>query len=230
MLWSHYSILKKIFQEIPIWMPTFNYDFPLSKEYDVHLTKSVVGALTDFFRTKHAAWRSEVPVFSFAGEGEKPYICENGIIDAFGTNSVFGQLITNDGLIMFYGTDLLPATFVHYCEQISGVLTYRYFKTFEGKVINDNREKNVTLKFHVRPLRNVLEYDIKKLEHDLYAEGLLKDFTPFQTLLIKARHFSEYITDRMKEDTLYLLTEDTRSWVEPKLQKLGRPFLITDFE
>jgi hypothetical protein len=34
----------------------------------------------------------------------------------------------------------------------------------------------------------------------------------------------------MKTDPLYLLTEETRAWVEPQLQKLGRPFLITDFE
>jgi aminoglycoside 3-N-acetyltransferase len=202
----------------------------LSKEYDVCRTKSVVGALTDYFRTKFAAWRSEVPIFSFAGEGSKPQICEDGVIYAFGVNSVFEQLIKKNGLIMFYGTDLQHATFLHYCEQMSGVLTYRYYKTFGGKIFNYNQEKDVTLKLHVRPLKKVLDYDFKKLENDLYTEGLLKKNSPFKTYLIKAKYFSEYVIYRMKKDPFYLLTEATRSWVEPQLQKLGRPFLITDFE
>lgn len=229
LLQAHYSILKSIFPETPIWMPTFNYSFPSTKEYDVNMTKSEVGVLTEYFRTKCATWRSEVPVFSFAGEGVKPQIYEDGVIDAFGANSIFEQLVKKDALIMLYGKGFESMTFLHHCEQMAA-MPYRYFKNFKGKVFFDNIEREVTLKYFVRPLNKVMYCDVTKIEYDLGAEGLLQKTTPINTYLIKAKNLFEYLVYRMKKDPLYLLTKETQVWVEPMLQKLGRPFLITDFE
>jgi aminoglycoside 3-N-acetyltransferase len=231
MILSHYTVLKELMDNKPLWMPTFNYSFPVSGEYNLQSTKSKVGALTEYFRTNIATWQSKVPVFSFAGEQDKPLICEDNIIDAFGINSVFDHLVKKNGLILFYGTGLLHATIIHYCEQLSGMLTYRYDKFFEGKVINGDSTTNIKLKFHVRPKGKTLNYNFMNLEKDLYEQGLLQRFTPsFNSCLIKANHFVEFVIDKMKQDPLYLLDDESRNWIEPELEKLGRPFLLSDFE
>jgi aminoglycoside 3-N-acetyltransferase len=52
----------------------------------------------------------------------------------------------------------------------------------------------------------------------------------FEIRLIKAADIVHFWVEKMQEDPLYLLDANTRAWVEPKLEELGRPFLLSDFE
>jgi aminoglycoside 3-N-acetyltransferase len=230
----HYDMLKNAVEQRPIWMPSFNYDYPVTQEFNVQNTPSQVGALTEYFRTHVAGWRSPVPIFSFTGDDCEPILKAGATIDPFGESSLFQQMTEDDALIMYYGINgIHPSTFVHYCERVSGKLCYRYDKIFSGKVISLDKTHDVRLNFHVRPRSNkTLDYDWTRLEKDLIQAGLMfkvSDFR-FEIRLIKAGDLAHFWIEKMQEDPLYLLDNNTRVWVEAKLDELGRPFLLSDFE
>jgi aminoglycoside 3-N-acetyltransferase len=230
---AHYEVLKELMEGRDIWMPAFCYDFTGSREYDVQQSPSQVGMLTEYFRTDVARWRSPVPVFSFCGDGKKPEFREETLIDPFDEHSLFQAMIDRDALIIYYGVlGIYSSTIIHYCERLSGKLCYRYDKLFNGVIRDDNRQYAVTLKFHVRPKARYLDYDWKRLEADLVEDGLLDVINErrFQFRCIKACELAEYWLEKIAEDPLYLLDTASREWVEPELQRLGRPFTITDFE
>ena len=74
-------------------MPTFTYSPFESEVYNINLSKSTVGALTEYFRTRDGVKRSKHPIFSFACWGYnaskfldfKNYNC-------FGRESLFGKM------------------------------------------------------------------------------------------------------------------------------------------
>ena len=46
----------------------------------------------------------------------------------------------------------------------------------------------------------------------------------------KAREFNNFLKKKISQDEFYPLDKKTRSWIEPMIKKLGRPFDINDFE
>jgi aminoglycoside 3-N-acetyltransferase len=234
MLRAHYDTLKKLLDNRAIRMPTFNYDFTSTHEYNVQTSPSHVGVLSEFFRTDIAKWRSPVPVFSFAGDDEPPAMQIDSVIDPFDKNSFFQMLVDNNALIIGYGLRNLTisSTITHYCERISGNLFYRYDKLFPGIIKHHGQSYPVTLKYHVRPMNYHLGYDCERLETELINEGLLKVISRrrFEFRYIKARDLTNYLINKIKENPMYVLDSESRKWIEPKLQQLGRPFLLSDFE
>jgi aminoglycoside 3-N-acetyltransferase len=233
-LQRHYDMLKNAVDRRPVWMPSFNYDYPATREFNVQNTPSQVGSLTEYFRTQIATWRSPIPIFSFTGDDAEPMLKVSTMIDPFGKNSLFQQMTEDNTLILYYGINgIHPSTIVHYCERVSGKLYYRYDKIFSGQVISLDKIYDVKLNFHVRPRNSEnLDYDWIRLEKDLTQAGLIfkiSDFR-FEIRLIKAVDLAHFWIEKMQEDPLYLLDTDSRAWVEPKLQQLGRPFLLSDFE
>jgi aminoglycoside 3-N-acetyltransferase len=233
-LQCHYDTLKNVVDQRPVWMPSFNYDYPATKEFNVQSTPSQVGTLTEYFRTHIACWRSLVPIFSFTGDDSEPTMESNRIIDPFGGNSLFQQMIDAPTLIMYYGINgIHPSTIIHYCERMSGKLYYRYDKIFSGRVISKDKIYDIDLNFHVRPKSDkILGYDWKRLEQDLIQAGLIYIISGsrFEIRLIKASDIAHFWIEKMQEEPLYLLNSESRKWIEPKLQQLGRPFLLSDFE
>jgi aminoglycoside 3-N-acetyltransferase len=77
-----------------------------------------------------------------------------------------------------------------------------------------------------------LDYDCERLETELINEGILKVISGrrFEFRCFKARDMTNYLTGKIRENPLYLLDSESRKWIEPKLQQLGRPFLLSDFE
>jgi aminoglycoside 3-N-acetyltransferase len=233
-LQCHYDVLKSVVDQRPVWMPSFNYDYPATKEFNVQRSPSQVGALTEYFRTHIANWRSLVPIFSFTGDDSIPILEIDKIIDPFGEKSLFQQMIWDNTLIIHYGINgIHSSTIIHYCERMSGKLYYRYDKIFSGRVISKDKIYDIDLNFHVRPKSDkILEYDWKRLEKDLIQTGLmikLSDFR-FEIRLVNAADLANFWINKMQEDPLYLLDTDSLAWVEPKLEELGRPFLLSDFE
>ena len=214
-------------------MPTINYDFCKGKTYDVRMTPSQVGGLTEYFRKSVADWRTSIPVFSFAGTGDQPIFDISGIIDPFGNESAFQILYEKDALLMHYGSPFHSSTILHYAERISDRLSYRYDKIFPGKVITtDGKERDLKLNYHVRPLNRHLDYHWDKIENDLAENQIVSIYEEGRSRmsLCKIKNLIDFWIDRIEQDTLYLLDNESKMWVEPLLNKLGRPFLISDFE
>jgi len=231
-LQSHWEVLQQIAQGRPIWLPVFNYDFVKTGLFDVQHCPSQVGALSEFVRCQHAQWRSEVPVYSIVGTGPPLVFGQEDVLYPFGENSAFEQLLAQEGHLLFYGAAYVN-TFGHYLEQLGNNLHYRYPKRFPGQLITTvGQSRQVAVEYHCRPLGQTLEYDVDGILQDLHQQGIAKFLAPdnHSIISIRTRSLADYWLARFKDEPYFLLTEQTRNWVVEKVQQLGRPFCLTDFE
>ncbi len=230
---AHFDLLSLAAHERDIWMPTFNYDFPSKRVFNVSADASQVGLLTEYFRTDIAGWRTPIPVFSFAGTGGQPPPQTNlKCIEGFGAGSTFADLYERSGTILFYGTSVKTATFIHRVEAASGGALYRYEKTFDGVVITDWGKHALTLLLHVRPLEAPIDYDWPRIQQDLFKAGILIsiELERFRAQGAEVRPLFDFWLERVRNDPLYFLNRPSRNWVEQKVQFLGRRFELQDFE
>ena len=225
--------LRQFVGDGALWFPAFNYDF--CQDGIFNLTKSVsqVGTFAEYFRVNHAEWRTHTPIFSFSGDGV-PHCAgvKKEVIDPFDFGSDFCRLVTENGLILFYGANFSP-TFIHFIERVSpGGPAYRYDKLFSGIVINGESKSSVTVKYHVMPSSLRIKYDTEKISRDLYEAGLLRSFPAlFQPCYaITARSMLDFCLEKLNHDPLYFLTKSSNLEVSEALNKIGRRFLMSDFE
>jgi aminoglycoside N3'-acetyltransferase len=172
-------------------------------------------------------------MFSFAGIGKHPILEVRGDVDAFGSQSMFAEIVRQDSTLVFYGAGLISATILHHAESASGGPLYRYEKSFPGIVTTlAGEEISATLKSHVRPLNQTLTYDAAKMAKGLLDARLLIELPEAQGRIcaIGAKQLVEFWKIRILEDPFYLLDDASRQWVEPQYHSLGRRFLISDFE
>jgi len=229
---AHLTLLKDATAGRELWIPTFNYDFPRTRVYDVTQSPSELGPLPERFRIHAADWRTQVPIFSTAGVGAEPPVKWGEETDPFGNDSIFAQLVERDGVVLYYGETFHYNTLVHYAERIRGGPPYRYDKVFPGTVIvADETVITGSLIYHVRPLGTGLEYNWPGMLESALKSGVCRrlDRHP-EVLAASARGLCELWVERMRRDSLALLDAKTRAWVEPALEDLGRGFLIGDFE
>lgn len=213
-------------------MPAFNYDFPRSHTFDVATDPSQLGPIPEHFRTTTAGWRTPTPMFSVSGEGSYPSVSWGEGTDPFGPDSIFARLIERDGVIVYYGDTFSFNTIVHYAERRFGPPLYRYDKIFAGSVVMPGGGTSEgSLRFHVRPFGKELDYDWTRLFAEALGAGVCRpvEGAP-EVTAASARALSEFWIEAMTSDPLCLLDKQSRSWVEPLLEKLGRRFAITDFE
>jgi len=157
----------------------------------------------------------------------------HSVLNPFGKGSAFDKLYKSDSLLMHYGSGIYSSTILHYAEYTSGTLVYRYDKLFSGSVICANGASlPVDVKFHVRPLNRHLEYDWDKIEKDLVSNGIttLLHYESTRIIICEIKKLIDFWKERLQADQLYFLDIKSKGWVEPLLQKLGRPFIINDFE
>ncbi len=229
---SHLALLQEAAGGKALWMPAFNYDFPRTHSFDVRRDPSQLGPVPERFRTRTAEWRTPVPIFSATGSGKVPSVEWGEHTDPFGGNSLFARLVEADGVILYYGDTFHFNTIVHYAERVAGGPPYRYDKIFPGTVTYaDGKTSPGSLNYHVRPLGTGLDYDWPAiLSRALSAGACMASAGHPHVFAAGAGALTRFLVDEMRRDPLALLDEGTREWVEPALQKLGRRFVIDDFE
>jgi aminoglycoside N3'-acetyltransferase len=229
---AHIELLKDAAEGRTLMIPTFNYDFGRTRVLDLTRSESQLGPVTERFRTTAAQWRTPVPIFPVAGIGEKPRQSWGEGTDPFGDDSIFAELIDQDGVILYYGDTFDSNTLVHRAERIHGGPVYRYDKVFPGTVIHENgSSEGGSLVYHVRPLGTGLDYDWARLQDEALAAGVCRrlDGSP-EVLAASARGLHDLWVSDMKRDPFALLDDKTRKWAEPAIEELGRRFVLTDFE
>ncbi len=155
------------------------------------------------------------------------------VLDPFGSDTVFGLIHRADGVVMMYGAPFNSFTAIHYIERLSGGPLYRYDKLFPGKVLHGNGVlQPVVLDYHCRPMGKSLEYDWARLRAEVEEAGILKSVKVpgSEVLLINLAQICSFWLEKLKADPLYLLDAQSRAWVEPELARLGRRFVVSDFE
>jgi len=238
LLRNHLETVEQVIKPENIWIPTFNYQFPKTRFFDMKNAVSEIGPLTEYMRVRWARKRSFDPVFSFVSLEKIPIKekIEERMI-AFGHQTVFSTLVEKHGGVLFYGADFSSATIIHHIEFLSGGPLYRYDKIFDGHILDEegNRRK-IRFVYPVRPLdrqRFFLYYDWSRLIQELKEAGVISSIKKGNVnvaIYAKAYDLAQYWLEKLKDDPYYLLDKRTRSWVEPMVERLGRRFRIEDFE
>ena len=214
------------------WFPTFNYDFPRTRVFDVQASESQLGPVPERFRTTVSTWRTPIPIFSIAGVGYDPQPRWGPGTDPFGHGSIFHELVSQDGVVLYYGDTFHYNTLVHYSERESGGPVYRYDKLFPGRVIMaDGSSVEGSLDYHVRPMNMGLDYDWVRLKNEAVNAGVLRHLDRYPEILAaSARGLNDLWVANLVDDPFSLLNDESRSWAEPKVNELGRRFVLSDFE
>ena len=207
-----------------ILLPAFNYDFTKTLKFDVELDLPQVGRIPREATNKSGWHRSLTPVYSFLSNQSRP----PAYLEPFSENSLFADLVSNEGEIILLGVGCERLTFLHHVEHVIGV-PYRYEKSFDGKVTQGKNESSFEVKFHVRPHELNIEYDFKRIENYLIDIGAAR-FSSEMTLSVTPRLAMEGLLNAFEKDSSFLLTQASRIKVSEKLAQLGRPMRLEDFE
>lgn len=235
----HYELIRKIADERDIFFPTYNYDFTKSKEYFVKNSKAQIGFINESYRTRVSSWRTFTPIFNYAGNSRtknkvsKFLTIERQIIDPFDNDSFFKFLYDNNSTLVMYGTDLSNSfTGIYFLEHLAGRPLYRYDKFFKGKIFYNDNEYLVNLKYHVRPLNIYQKYDYEKLENLAFNNNLIKIIrvNNCEIRLAPFRELCDFFLEFLKRDPYFLLDKKSKEIYEPMINKLGRRFILSDFE
>lgn len=156
--------------------PTFNWAFCKGETFDIRKTPCKTGSLgkialkrDDFLRTGH-------PIYSFAvwGRGQKE-LCEMTNKSSFGNDSPFAYMVDNGFKNLFIDKDLEHSfVFVHYCEQSTGHISYRYLKDFTADYIDyDGSISKRTYDMNVRDLDLDVTNVIYAFEDEFVEKGIM---------------------------------------------------------
>ncbi len=232
LLSAHVAMLKEMAAERDLWLPTFNYDFPRTRVFDLSVDEAQLGPIPQHFLTTAADWRSPIPIFSVAGSGHQPSVQWGDNTDPFGESCIFARLVEADGVILYYGDTFNCSTIVHYAERSAGGPEYRYDKLFPGRVVmRDGTSRRGSLCYHVRPFGTGLDYDWTGMLKAALSAGVCRRVEGHDELVAaSARDLCSLWGGAIKADPLALLDAASRGWVAPALDGLGRRFLISDFE
>jgi aminoglycoside 3-N-acetyltransferase len=216
--------IDKIAENLPVYLPAFNYDFTKTKTFNVLMDLPQVGALPVAAMSREEWSRSKAPVFSFLAKGEHPTTYNQ----PFSEHSLFSELVERKGKIHLLGVGFDSFTFIHHVEHVVKS-PYRYKKQFNGNIICDGEESMASVEFHVRPKGLNLDYDFNKLE-----ALLLKNFGALKVtstnIQVDASAAFQIISDKLDEEPLFLLDRKSANVVRDKLDIIQRPFELEDFE
>lgn len=234
---KHFELMKVCTNNSILWFPTFNYQFPKKKRFNLNKDNSETGSFTELFRVFFSKWRTETPIYNIVGDGAKPKlkINEHSIINPFDRTSFFHLLYKMNSNIFFYGTEINSGSFIMYIEETmnKGIL-YRYKKLIKGKICDSKIKKNVTLNLSVRPLNKnfPVEYSWKKIEYHLIRKKLFlkikKSSRTFGVLNLKKT--TDFLQKKIKKDPFFLLNDKSKKWLK-KFYKLNKRGISShDFE
>ncbi len=222
----HLSYLSKLFGADNLIFPSFNYDFPKTKVFDLQKTPSQVGHLTNFILNSKLYLRTKTPIFSFLTNIAELCIAHSS---PFSKGSLFDFIYENDGCIVFYGTEINSCTYLHFVEDQYGPPIYRYDKTFSGTLLDNDITRMVNVEFHVRPMGYNLDYDWNYLYHVLDHNKVIHRYSP-NFFVVRARDISTLWGELYTKSPFDLLDDKCRNVIAEKVDTLGRRIRLADCE
>lgn len=220
------ALTKSVGQGGTILVPTFTYSFCHGRSFDPAKRNSATGLFTNYFRRRENSYRSHHPVFSFAAMGAKAReMTENVSESGFGIGSVFDRMMKIGGKIVCFNVRFQECcTFVHHIEEMHGV-DYRYFKTFEGKMILDRIEQNVRAVNYVRDLDRDVNSDFDRFAELLENQKVLTSapISGGKILLYPCRETFELGIAAIKEHPYFLLAAPPKGVASSTVAEELRP-------
>tara|TARA_B100002003_G_scaffold251608_1_gene296212 strand:- start:5200 stop:6075 length:876 start_codon:yes stop_codon:yes gene_type:complete len=239
MLKEHYDyLIEAIGPDREVIFPTFNYDFPKTKTYDVMSDPCQVGILNEYVRKLNPTERTLTPMFNFVilNRHMFPLSCSKNTV---GSDSIFGLLAKNHGELLFFGSLFEQSfTFIHYIEDLVDV-PYRYPKRFKGVVIHPTGKKEVEISYRVQPLKKIrdtlnfaIEYDISKCLKETENHKLIARYPLGNGFCIRLDAFpiASLFKEILENDPFYFLTAVSKKAVLKVLEKLGGRMTFENME
>ena len=211
--------------------PTFNYNFCRNHVYDVQKDQCQVGTFNEYVRQFCQGQRTLTPVFNY-------YICNNRGFsfepaeNPFAANSTFAEMVSNKAAISFLGATFAANTFIHYVEETVNI-GYRYLKTFTGVIRSPENDREIALRYRVRPLHEgAVEYDWNRLATELTASGILhkSPVANGEFLWFYADQLLDFWQKKLNNDELYLLTQASRAKTLELYGQYGNPLTFETVE
>lgn len=134
------SLKKAVGEDGTIIFPTYNWDFCQGKTFNYRTTPCRTGTLGALALKQDGFKRTKHPIYSFAVWGRhQDYLCSLTNKDSFGMDSPFAFFKKHNVKNYIIDVSLKNSfTYVHFVEQQSGLVNYRYLKNFQGNYIDEN--------------------------------------------------------------------------------------------
>lgn len=154
-------------------VPTYTFSFCNGLPYDVQHSRSKMGVLNEYIRTRAGAIRSVDPLMSNALLGRDVELVEKLGHASLGDDSTFARLHARQGVkFLFFGARLGECfTYSHFVEERLAV-PYRYHRAFTGAITNQGHSYEDTYTLFVR-YHGVLPSTSSTMEDYLRDEHLL---------------------------------------------------------
>jgi len=201
--------LKIVGKNGTVIVPTFSYSFTKNEDFDIANTKSTVGILTERFRKRANAIRSNHPIFSVAAIGKDAYFFTQNLSQScFGKDSVFDRMLQKNTKIVLFGVPEFMFTYIHYVEESFGV-PYRYHKQFTGRIIDGEKEYYAESSYYVRDLEINPVTDLTKLYNEMKAREMIKEtkIGNGRIIVISCKDVFIVATEMLQKDIYFLLKE-----------------------
>lgn len=217
-----------------LWMPAYNYGFFRERTFDARKARSEMGVLSEHFRTHHAQWRTAVPILSFSGTGPQPPLdLSTRVLRPNSTEAPIGRLVTGGGRQLLLGCTVQWSSLFHYAEVFDGAFpVYRYEKGFSGTTIDwQGAPHDVEVRYAVTSMNRPAEYDFSRMHAAMLQAGVARPSARYPASFdVDPQDFMLTWQRLSAVDPFWPLTQESRSWIQPMVERLGRGLRIEDFE
>ncbi len=214
---------KKIGKNKDLYVPTATLNLTENRgKFSNKNSKSyMMGIFSEFIRKKRLSFRSNHPLWSFAGLGKNvKKVLKGTSYSAYGKNSVFERLLKRNTLFISMGKPHKSMGMLHYAEHIVGV-PYRFNKEFRIKVQIKNKIKKQYCILGVRFNSNKLaKDDNKKIVMKFKKKKIFK--------IIKLNKGELYCADYnlLVNELINILNDNPKIWL--KNEKVDQKNYIDD--
>tara|TARA_Y100000590_G_scaffold453710_1_gene599230 strand:- start:70 stop:912 length:843 start_codon:yes stop_codon:yes gene_type:complete len=226
-----HDLILDVFYDFEIIVPSFNYDFLVTKFYDVRKDKSQVGTLNEYFRKKYILNRTYTPVFNFISTKKNLIIKKASCIDPHGKKSFYNTAYEKNYDILFLGK-FIPSM-AHFVERKINV-PYRYEKKFTGKIkYLDGKISPISIRYNVRPLFNgEIETDFNKIIRDLKKNKILFSIENRNSFVgcYNSKIVSDFWIKKNSSNNMYFLTKKSSEKAKILFKKFGYPLTFKKVE
>lgn len=189
--------------------------------FDIHKTKSIHGAIANYFIEHKDSVRSMHPFTSFTAIGEKAeYLCTNNSRFSYGIDSPYDRMLSleNPLTISIGLPPNLTCSLIHHVEHMMHV-PYRYIKEFEHPVIINGNIIYETFYMHV--IYHEIYDEIKRNKNIKFFNEFKKENTIYEAILGKGKIYS-YRAKDFYNKAIELLKKDIYFWLDEPPKK--RPY------
>jgi aminoglycoside N3'-acetyltransferase len=188
-------------------MPTFTRGF-VNGLANLDTESSTTGIMSESYRKRPGIRRTLSAYFSFAvGGPDTEQLCQLKANHAWGQGSVYEWMEKTDVQFLMLGTHPTHCSYLHRLEYLQkDHIPYRFNKKFEGKIIREGLEHDVSEVLYVRNLNPVAINDFTVLTPDLFEAGMKsKTVNGVPIASYSAAHLVKTILPKLAADPLLVL-------------------------